>query len=123
MRSRLARFLLIFTALWLPLQAVEGMTMNLGMPKTQALAQQEEIAADACPLHHHAADSAPAMPQPPDKKACDNCGVCHLAGAAYIPMTEVVATILPASHGFAILPAVERPSHIPEPPQYPPRRA
>jgi ABC-type nickel/cobalt efflux system permease component RcnA len=118
MRRRLARFLLILTALWLPLQAVAGMTMKLCNHAAAAQAQQQDVA-EACPYHHGAAPAAP--DQAPDK-GCDACGVCHLAGVGYIPATAVVAAVLPASAVFLPVPAAARISYIPEPPQQPPKR-
>jgi hypothetical protein len=119
MRSHFARYLLILTALWLPLQAVAGMTMKLGaVDAVPASMQQTEEA--ACP-YHRAADGAPATPS--HQQSCDDCGICHLAATGYMPAAETVAVILPTARSFLLSPAVEQPSHIPEPPQYPPRRS
>ena len=123
MRSQLARYVLILTALWLPLQAVAGLTMKLVAPAAEGAIQASAAMEQTCPYHRHTGGDQPAKLQLPHHNACDECGVCHLAGVAYMPVAEVVAAVLPASQSFQSLPAIERPSHIPEPPQYPPRRA
>lgn len=122
MRSRLARFLLILTALWLPLQAVAGMTMKLAMPGAALSVQQaQDTEAEACPYHAHESESP--APIQSHRQACDDCGICHFAAAGYLPMAEVAAAIVPAEERFVPMPAFERASHIPEPPQFPPKRS
>lgn len=119
MRSRFARLLLIFTAVLLPLQAVAGMTMKMA---PAAAVHEQDAAEEACPYHRHDAGT-PAKPQPSQQQACDNCGICHLAAAGYMPVAVVVAAFVPTAQAYVPMPAIERPSHIPEPPQYPPKRA
>ena len=122
MQSRFARLLLILTALWLPLQAVAGLTMKIVTPTAAASAGQTPVVEETCPYHRPDADT-PATPQPTQQKACDDCGVCHFAATGYMPVAQIVAGVIPTARSFQPSPAAERPSHIPEPPQYPPRRA
>jgi hypothetical protein len=123
MRSNFARLLLILTALWLPLQAVAGMTMKMVAPVTAPAGAMEQVAEDACPYHRQADVPAPAKPRPAQQQACDNCGICHLAATGYMPVAAIVAALVPTAQAYLPAPAVERPSHIPEPPHYPPKRA
>ncbi|MDD5250313.1 MAG: hypothetical protein PHY45_15125 [Rhodocyclaceae bacterium] len=123
MRSVFARTLLILTALWLPLQAVAGLTMKLGMADAVPASVQTAAAETAACPYHHAAAAAPATPVPSHQQACDNCGVCHLAATGYMPAAATLAVILPLAQAFLPAPAVEQSSHIPEPPQYPPKRS
>lgn len=122
MRTRLARFLLILTALWLPLQAVAGMTMKLCAHET---APHSMLAAamgeDHCPYHD--ADAAPATHDQTPGQACDDCGICHLACAGYMPAAEARTGVVPTDRTFQHWPAAYLPSHIPEPPQHPPKRS
>lgn len=118
MRSRLARLLLLLTALWLPLQAVAGINMKLCMHAAAAA----QVVAEPCPFH--AAAAAPsAAPDPAADSGCDRCGICHLAGACYMPAAEAGVALLPAPPVFQPAPVATRASHIPEPPQQPPRRS
>lgn len=127
MRTRLARFLLILTALWLPLQAVAGMTMKLcahGNAAPQAAqAAQAAMAGDHCP-YHDADGAAPAgRDRAPNTTACDDCGICHLASVGYMPVAEVRTGVVPTDRYFPRWPAASLASHIPEPPQHPPKRS
>lgn len=115
--SRFARLMLLFAALWLPLQAVAGMGMLLcraGETAAQAAAMAEEH----CPYHD--AEPAPAQHQP---AKCDHCGICHLAAAGYIPATELTAASVAAPQIYASRPAAQPRSHIPATPETPPKRS
>lgn len=120
MRSRLARFLLIFAALWLPLQAVAGIAMELdrGVAAVEAAAPAD--LAEHCAFHDAAADAA--VPAAGDD-GCNACGLCHLAGTGYVAVAEVRADALPAGYDFTAPPAAAVPSRSPEPPQHPPKRS
>lgn len=117
MRSRLVRLLVLFAALWLPLQAVSAIAMPYckhGAPQSM-----QQMNADNMHCEH---GGNPAQPrQKTGSHACDDCGLCHLAGSGAILISSPVPTGLAAAHDYA-LPA-ERPlvSHIPELPQRPPR--
>lgn len=118
MRSRLARFLLIFAALALPLQTQAAIDMQLPMLDTQqqSLADMEEA---HCPYHEVAkADQGKAQDQ-----LCRDCGICHLAAAGYVPSAEVKTSVTPLDNIFAAHPVAGLNSHIAEPPQYPPKRS
>ena len=124
MPVRFARCLLILTALWLPLQAVAGMTMKFcAHAAAPQMMQEAAMGEEHCPYHD--ADAAPIAPdheQTPGQ-ACDDCGICHLACAGYMPAAEVRTGVAPTDRTFQHWPAVSLPSHIPEPPQHPPKRS
>lgn len=120
MTRRFARFLLLFSALWLPVQTMAGMIMPVcGHVQEQeiAVAAHAMAAAEAMPCHHEAmaADQAPA------ENGCDHCQTCQLASSGFMPSTALTAGVIPAEYGY-VLPVIMVPrSHIAEPPQHPPR--
>lgn len=121
MNNRLARFLLLFAALWLPVQTMAGLAMS------QCRHVQEQAAADA--LSHDAAEDESAMPcheaadpaQAVHQDTCDNCEMCHLATAGFMPSTDQLAGLVPADNSYVVPAIMAPPSHIAEPPQHPPR--
>lgn len=121
MTSRFARFLLMFAALWLPVQSMAGLVMPpcaYGQGDAAAVAMAQGEAASAMPCHE-----AMTGEQVGHQDCCDNCGVCYLASAGFMPSADVATGLLPAGHHHA-LPAILAPrSHIGEPPQHPPRDA
>jgi hypothetical protein len=122
MSNRFARFLLLFTALWLPVQTMAAMSMPL------CRHAQEQAMAGAM-THDAAEQSDVAMPcheaLAPDQTAhdtgCDNCEQCHLACAGFLPSAPLAADVNPAAHRYAVPAITAPPSHISEPPQHPPR--
>ena len=115
MNHRLIRFLLLFAALWLPVQTMAA----LSAPMCRH-AQEQDVAAgmaeSGMPCHEAAAAEPVAHTD-----GCDNCEMCHLASAGFMPSSAIGAGLIPARYGY-ILPAVMAPpSHIAEPPQHPPR--
>lgn len=126
MMNRWLRLLpMLLAALWLPFQAVaaEGMSMCRHGQSPQPVPAAQ--ATDHCAMHQDAA----AQQEPADVAnaadhglGCDQCGFCHLAGAGYMPAAERVPAAAPANRSFAAPIALIPPSHIPEPPQQPPRR-
>jgi hypothetical protein len=119
MTHRFARFLLLFAALWLPVQTMAGMVMPVcghGQEQEIAVATHDTAATDAMPCHEAlAADQAAA------ENGCDHCQTCQLASSGFIPSTALTAGVIPAEYGY-VLPAIVAPrSHIAEPPQHPPR--
>lgn len=119
--SRLARFLLIFAALLLPLQAMAGVTMSLCRHDMAAAQQAIAASEEHCPYHD--ADAASVAKTQKHDQSCDNCGICHLACSGYMPASEVKTDVAPLAHTYQRWPAAALPSHIPEPPQYPPKRS
>jgi hypothetical protein len=110
---RIKSFLLIIIALWLPLQAAAAVTM----PFCRHAA--EPVATEAAHCHQQVVESAAtAMAADFD---CDNCAMCHLASAGFLlAATEA----LPPLAMSILVPKLDlvSASHIPEPPQQPPRR-
>lgn len=102
-------FFFLLIALWLPVQATAAIASpfcrHAHEPLTETVTchgQVVEVAVQASDLD------------------CDNCGMCHLASAGYLP-TASIATVAPAeSVRIALLP-VEPPSFIADPPDHPPR--
>ena len=122
--SRFARFLLIFAALLLPLQVMAGVTMSYCRHDAALQSQQagDAVAGEEhCPYHD--ADAASAAKLQKHDQTCDNCGICHLACSGYMPASEVTTAVAPLVHAYQPWPVADLPSHIPEPPQYPPKRS
>lgn len=124
MSVRCARFLLLFVALWLPVQTMAALSMPLCRHVPEQTGALIEVAIDrvteavAAPHCHEVA--APAEPVA-HEAACDNCELCHLACAGFMPSARLAAELIPAARGY-MLPAIAAPpSHIVEPPQHPPR--
>ena len=120
MTHRFARFLLIFAALWLPVQTMAGLAMPLcghGQEHQMATSAAHDMAgADVIPCHE-----AIAQDQVTAESGCDHCQTCQLASAGFMPSAALTAGLIPAKYGY-VLPAVVAPSsHVTEPPQHPPR--
>jgi hypothetical protein len=120
MTQRFARFLLIFAALWLPVQTMAGMVMPVcGHGQEIAAVAHDMAAAEAMPCHHEAMDADQAAAD----KGCDHCQTCQLASSGFMPSAALTAGVIPAEYGY-VLPAIMVPrSHIAEPPQHPPRNS
>lgn len=118
MRSRLARFLLIFAALWLPLQAVAGIAMEMGRAAGQS--QPTETMAEHCSFHEATPDT---IDTTANDDGCNSCGICHLAATGYVPAAEIRSGALPVARSFHAETAHPVPSRDPEPPQHPPKRS
>ncbi len=119
MTYRRLRLLVAFlAALALPLQVVAGLTMpfcELGQSMQQASVDGGGMAMpDDCPMH---GQHAPASSQ-----AGTHCGFCQLAATGFMPTGETKAPVLPPAAAYAAATEAVPPSHIPEPPQQPPRR-
>jgi hypothetical protein len=118
---RFNSYFLILVALWLPLQAAAAWTMPLCRHAAEREAQQAQ--ANAAHAHCHesmaAADDAPA---PAADLGCDNCGICHLTSAGYMP-SAAAQPVPPAASVLVARQPAAAPSHIGEPPQQPPRRS
>lgn len=111
---RLKSFLSIFIALWLPIQSAAAVTM----PFCRQAAEQVVAAAAHC--HEQTAEqAAPAMA---GDLECDNCSLCHLACTGFL-LAAVSTTHAPLTVSV-LVPKLQlaSASHIPEPPQQPPRR-
>ncbi|MDP1537740.1 MAG: hypothetical protein Q8L95_11210 [Burkholderiales bacterium] len=109
---RIKSYLLILIALWLPLQAAAAATM----PFCRHAAEQVTMEG----VHCHEQVDEPSTAAAGDLD-CDNCAMCHLATAGYLLVT---AENLPPLAASILVPKLKpaSPSHIPEPPQQPPRR-
>lgn len=125
MHSRFVRFLLIFAALWLPVQTVAAMSMQLCRHMTDESVIQADVAVAAAPCHeasqaqdqHHAMGAEASA----HGDACDNCEMCQLACAGFMPSADQAAKLIDMARSYAVLPVATPPSHIVEPPQHPPR--
>lgn len=123
MEFRFARFLLIFAALWLPVQTMAGMAvsvcMNMHSHDGQVLQHQGIADATAAtPCHEAVPDDQAAQ-----HDSCDNCEICHLASAGFMPSAAPDPGLMPTGRHFALAPLTAPPSFIAEPPQQPPRHA
>lgn len=117
---RLKSFLLILIALWLPIQAAAAVTM----PFCRHAPQQ--AAAKAAPCHLQMDESATSAVVGFDDAVggfddCDNCELCHLACSGFL---LAAADLVPLLTADILVPKLQfaSVSHIPEPPQRPPRR-
>jgi hypothetical protein len=88
MNARFARFLLLFAALCLPVQAMAGLSMSLCRH-----AQEQATQPEAMPCHEAMAQDQQA---PNHDAGCDNCEMCHIAGAGFMPSAAMTAGLLPA---------------------------
>ena len=104
-------FLLILLALWLPIQAAAAMTMPF------CRHAPEPVATEAAHCHEQMDVSSNAA----GDIDCDNCAMCHLASAGFLLAAGEASPPLALSVMVPKL-QVASASHIPEPPQQPPRR-
>jgi hypothetical protein len=119
MSNRFARFMLLFAALWLPVQIMAAQSMPLcrHAQERASVAAAEEAAAMPC----HEVHAATAPDQAAHDAGCDNCEMCHLASSGFMPSALVAAGLVPAERSYMLPASVAPPSHIAEPPQHPPR--
>jgi len=108
--KRLVRFLLLIAALWLPVQTMAALVMPL------CSHAQHQAAAEP---HCHDADGAGATPS----TGCDNCEICHLGTAGFMPSAPLLTALRPLDRHFRAEAIAAPPSHIGEPPQQPPKRS
>ena len=119
MNTRIARFLLLVAALWLPVQTSAALAMpfchHASLQVAVEMADHAAMGAGA-PCHETAI---------PDQAAhdagCDNCQICHMAGAGFMPSTVSPTGLMPAANAYSRPAIMAPPSHISEPPQQPPR--
>ena len=111
---------LLLTALWLPLQAVAGITMPFCRHAAEQSVPETTGHEAHCP--GHAAEEASAPAAIGCDQDCDGCELCHLATAGYMPATPTLPAHMPAGRDYVAAPALASPSFIPDPPQYPPPR-
>ncbi len=118
MSNRFVRFLLLFAALWLPVQTMAAISMPLcrhALEQASASAAHESPAA-AMPCHE-----AGTTDQAAHDAGCDNCASCQMACAGFMPSAPLKTSLIAAAHDY-LSPALTVPrSHITEPPQHPPR--
>jgi len=119
---RCKSFLLIFITLWLPLQAAAAWVMPFcrHAPEQSAQTSVQAEAMQSMAHCHEQQGDAPAGSVTADLD-CDNCEMCHLASAGYIPSTPA-SLPLPVAGVFVAQPMHVSPSFIATPPQDPPRR-
>lgn len=118
---RFKSFLLILIALWLPIQAVAAVAMPFCRHAAGQSAPAEAVQSPA-PCHEHAGAAVGSTGETSASDlGCDNCEMCHLASAGYIPPAAAVLP-LPVASVFVAQPMFAAHSHIGEPPQQPPRR-
>jgi hypothetical protein len=117
---RLRFFLALFAALALPLEAAAGVVMPMGGASGAAAAAEDTAAmADDCPMRQQQAPT----PSPSPSQDCSHCGICHLAAAGFIAGAAAAPAVLPAGETYAAAVQAAPASHIPEPPQQPPKRS
>jgi hypothetical protein len=119
MNRRLIRILPLFlAALWLPFQAVAAVSMPLcrhgEAHRTTALV---EAAMEHCAMHDQQQTGSV-----DHGLACDDCGVCHLLAAGFIPTAEQAAAVIPVAQDYRAVVSLPPASATPEPPQQPPKR-
>jgi hypothetical protein len=114
---RFKSFLLILISLWLPLQAAAAVAMPFCRHAVERAVQVEALSPHA---HCHEQATTGAGVSNPDLD-CDNCEMCHLATAGYLPVSFDVLPLLTASVMVAQQ-VLASPSFIAVPPQDPPRR-
>lgn len=119
---RLTFLIALFSALALPLHAVAGLVMPLGEigEAMHTMATDAAAMPDDCPMHQaqDRTDQAPSHPA-----TCGHCGICHLANAALIAIDTPAAATVPMIEIYVATLVAALSSHIPDPPQHPPRRS
>lgn len=123
MNRRLIRILLLFAALWLPVQTMAGMSVSvcMNMQSHGGMASHQHATADeaaAMPCHAAMDDRHAAHPD----QGCDNCEICHLASAGFLPSAVPDPALPPVGKRFEATLIAASPSFIAEPPQHPPRQ-
>lgn len=114
--TRFKNLLMLFVALWLPVQAASALAMPFCRHAADAMEQQAAVHGEA-----HCHESAVPASEPVAALDCDNCQMCHLATAGYLPATA--ANPMPEAAGVLVaLPSTAPRSHVGDPPQQPPRR-
>jgi hypothetical protein len=121
MNHRIARFLLLVAALWLPVQTSAALAMPLchHVPLQLSVDMTDHAAMEAGAPCHEAATPDPAT----HEAGCDNCQTCHMAGAGFMPSTTASTGFMPVANAYSLPAIMAPPSHIGEPPQHPPRPA
>jgi hypothetical protein len=119
MNRRFLRLLPLFVAaLWLPFQAIAATAMPFCRhgEAHKMVALVHDVAVEHCAMH----DS---QPTPTDHGLkCDDCGVCHLLAAGFIPTAERAAAVIAVAQVYRADASLPPASAIPEPPQQPPKR-
>lgn len=124
MSKRFVRFLLLFAALWLPVQTMAGLAVSVCMNMQDhqghgsSAAMMHDVSDAAMHCHEAMADDPPLH-----QDSCDNCEICHLASAGFMPSAALPDGLLPTHNSYTLPAIVAPPSHIAEPPQHPPRYA
>ncbi|MCX7155947.1 MAG: hypothetical protein NTW45_05840 [Rhodocyclales bacterium] len=118
MNIRFARFLLLVAALWLPVQTMAAMSMPLCRHAQEQAATSDAAGPADAPVHCH---ETAAPDQVAHDTGCDNCEICHLACAGFMPSAPLATGLMPAGNDYALPATAAPPSHIAEPPQHPPR--
>mgnify|MGYP001207944484 CR=1 FL=1 len=120
MSSRFARFLLLVTALWLPVQTMAALSMPMCRHAQEHAASVAAAEQSGEAMHCH---EAAAPDQAAHDAGCDNCEMCHMAGAGFMPSASLVAGVTPVGNDYGLPAPSAPPSHIAEPPQHPPRHS
>ena len=119
MNRRFLRLLPLFVAaLWLPFQAVAATAMPFCRhgEAIKVVALVNDVAVEHCAMHDP-------QPAPADHGLnCDDCGVCHLLAAGFMPTAEQSAAVIPVARDFRADAPLAPASATPEPPQQPPKR-
>jgi 7-cyano-7-deazaguanine synthase in queuosine biosynthesis len=117
MSLRFARILLFFAALWLPVQTIAA----IAMPLCRHAQEQGAAAVATEQAESHHCHEAPATDPVKHDARCDNCEICHLACAGFMPSAPLTTSPMPVATRYELPAIVAPPSHIGEPPQHPPR--
>jgi hypothetical protein len=118
MHRFLVKFLMIFVALWLPVQGVQAVTMHLHVPS----APNHEVAAP--PEHcHHAQHQQTKDQQTKHSQLCDNCANSHLCcSLALLSVAASVSEPIGSQPQIASSPDQFSSTYL-EHPQRPPRHS
>jgi len=117
---RLKNYLLILIALWLPIQAVAAMTVSFCHHAPEPVAAQASDCHEPVAHVAHVADSVAAVDLEREI-VCGHCAPCHLTSASVL-LAPTDNFPLHAASERVPKPITASASHIPEPPQQPPRR-
>ena len=118
MSNRFARFLLLFAALWLPVQTIAAMSMPLCWHAAEQAAAFAATATSAAAMPCHDAATADQVVR---DAGCDDCASCHMACAGLMPSAPLATNPVAAGHDYLRSALTAPRSHITEPPQRPPK--
>jgi len=117
--------IVIFLAFWLAIQAEAGFAMALTSTHEAAAMtiaagnSRDRAMPDDCPMHHHAGGRV--VEGTKLGAACNHCGACQLAASGFLLSSEPAMPLIVSAQSLFLPYKAMFLSHIPDPPQQPPK--